>query len=153
MRVTSATRFQESAHPLQRFLDACSRAGITEPHKAVAVGAIEVDDGGSFLSAYNKYLVPNEELVGLGTAVGSRLIPEANFVGESNQEQLLDAMMQVVNTVGQPFPLDQPLLYTYGAPVQFLVTSPYNYKDDGTSAVTPAWRNSIWHGLINSAFF
>lgn len=112
----------------------------------------EVVEGGSFLSAYNKYLVPNEELVGLGTAVGSRLLPDTNFVGESNQQQLLDAIMKVVDTAQQPFPLDQPLLYTYGAPVQFLVTSPYNYKDDGTSAVTPAWRNTIWHGLINSAF-
>ncbi|PWN86912.1 FAD-binding domain-containing protein [Acaromyces ingoldii] len=112
----------------------------------------EVDEGGTFFSAYNKYLVPNEELVGLGTAIGSRLIPTANFVGAANQQTLLDALMNVVNTVEQPFPLAEPLLYTYGAPLQFLVTTPYNYKDDGTSAVTPAWRNSLWHVFINSAF-
>ncbi|UZJ55526.1 hypothetical protein CBS101457_004846 [Exobasidium rhododendri] len=112
----------------------------------------EVDEGGSFYSAYQKYLVPNEELVGLGTAIGSRLIPTANFVGASNQQTLLTALMNVVNTVQQPFPLAQPLLYTYGAPLQFLVTTPYNYKDDGTSSITPAWRNSIWHVFINSAF-
>jgi len=112
----------------------------------------EVDEGGSFYSAYNKYLVPNEELVGLGTAIGSRLIPTANFVGEKNQQQLLDAMMNVATTVQNPFPLKEPLLYTYGAPLQFLVTSPYNYKDDGTSSITPVWRNSVWHVFINSAF-
>lgn len=112
----------------------------------------EVVDGGSFLTAYNKYLKPNEELVGLGTAIGSRLIPTANFVGEAKQEELLEAMMKVVNTVQQPFPLDQPLLYTYGGPLQFLVTSPYNYQSDNTSAVTPAWKDTIWHVFINSAF-
>lgn len=112
----------------------------------------EIVDGGSFYNAYNNYLVPNEELVGLGTAIGSRLIPTTNFQGSSNQEALLDALMNVVNTVENPFPLQQPLLYTYGAPLQFLVTTPFNYKDDGTSAITPAWRDSIWHVFINSAF-
>lgn len=112
----------------------------------------EVDDGGTFFSAYNKYLVPNEELVGLGTAIGSRLIPKANFVGSKNQQQLLTALMNVVNTVENPFPLSEPLLYTYGAPLQFLVTTPYSYKGIDDSAITPAWRNSIWHVFINSAF-
>lgn len=112
----------------------------------------EVDEGGSFLSAYNKYLVPNEELVGLGTAIGSRLIPDTNFVGAGNQQQLLDALMNVVSISQNPFPLQEPLLYTYGAPVQFLVTTPYNYPDDKTSAINPIWRSSIWHAFLNSAF-
>jgi FAD/FMN-containing dehydrogenase len=112
----------------------------------------EVVEGGTFLNAYNTYLVPNEEVVGVGSALGSRLIPTANFVGSANQDQLLNAMMQVVKISNTPFPLKESLLYTYGAPVQILVTTPYNYKDDGTSSVTPAWRNSIWHVAIGSAF-
>jgi hypothetical protein len=112
----------------------------------------EVSPGGSFYAAYQKYLVPNEEVVGIGSALGSRLIPTANFVGKANQQTLLTAMMNVVKTISTPFPLKEPLLYTYGAPVQILVTTPYNYKGDGTSSITPAWRNSIWHVAVASAF-
>lgn len=105
-----------------------------------------VAEAGSFLNAYNTYLVPNEELVGLGTAIGSRLIPAANFNGAANQTQLFNALMNVSNIVQSQLPI------AYGAPLQFLVTTPTNYPDDGTSSITPAWRNSLWHVFINSAF-
>lgn len=114
--------------------------------------------------------------MGLGTAIGSRLILRANFLGTANQTALLNALLSVVNMVTYQFATPNPLLLSYGAPVQvrlsffqisssevefkvdqycllvlpLLVTTPANYPGDGTSSVTPAWRNSLWHVFIVS---
>ncbi|KAF7972996.1 hypothetical protein HWV62_16490 [Athelia sp. TMB] len=106
----------------------------------------------SYYSAYQNFLVPNEEVVGLSTAISSRLIPRSNFLGTANQTQLLNALLNVVKTVTYPFATLNPALLSYGAPIQFLVTTPANYPGDGTSSVTPAWRSALWHVFINSAF-
>lgn len=58
------------------------------------------------------------QLVGLGTAIGSRLIPRSNFLGSANQTTLLNAILNVVQTVSFPFASLNPLLVSYGAPVQ-----------------------------------
>ncbi|GAA98119.1 uncharacterized protein L969DRAFT_93269 [Mixia osmundae IAM 14324] len=120
----------------------------------------EVTSMPSFFKAYQTYLTPNEELVGLGTAIGSRLIPRANFQGSANQATLTATIVKIANLVNLPAILKgSPLLYTYGAPLQFLVTAPSgftlssnNTSPAGMSAVTPAWRNSLWHVFVNSVF-
>lgn len=77
----------------------------------------EVSTTNSYYEAYQKFLEPNEELVGLGTAIGSRLIPRANFIGSTNQNALLNALLDVSKTVTFPFQLN-PSLLGYGAPLQ-----------------------------------
>lgn len=59
------------------------------------------------------------QIVGTGAALSSRLIPRNNFAGTANQTVLLNAMLNVVNTVTYPFanPAD-PIILSYGAPVQ-----------------------------------
>lgn len=90
----------------------------------------------SYYSAYQTFLETNEEvsksqyicscgpnqklqIVGTGTAISSRLIPRNNFLGTTNQTALLNAMLNVVETVTYPFatPAD-PIILSYGAPVQ-----------------------------------
>lgn len=45
------------------------------------------------------FAVPNEELVALGTALASRLIPKDNFLPQ-NQAALLTAIMKGIATAG-----------------------------------------------------
>lgn len=109
----------------------------------------------SFYEAYTTYILPNAEAVGLGVAVGSRLIPASQLQGADNQAQLLNAMQNVGNTVAYPnqdSALNAQQL-TYGGPFQILVTTPSSYATpDTTSAITPAWRSAVWHMVLGSGF-
>lgn len=85
----------------------------------VAVNS-EVTEEASFLDAFNTYisesirylrspftnkqllLAPNKELVGLGAAVASRLIPAGNFE-PANQQELVTAIMNGMAAVGDNF--------------------------------------------------
>ncbi|KAK4053332.1 hypothetical protein OIO90_003944 [Microbotryomycetes sp. JL221] len=109
----------------------------------------EVGTETSFYQAFNKYLLPNDELVNVPAAVGSRLIPRRNFQ-PANQAQLLDALMNGANTAGSNVLGGNggsgSLAYG-GSPFQILVTNPVNVASYPDSAVTPAWRYSLWHVL------
>ncbi|KAM0787233.1 hypothetical protein ACM66B_006470 [Microbotryomycetes sp. NB124-2] len=109
----------------------------------------EVATESSFYQAFNKYLLPNDELVNVPAAVGSRLIPRRNFQS-ANQAQLLTAMMNGAQTAGSNFVGGNggggSIVYG-GAPFQILVTVPANVKSYPDSAVTPAWRDALWHVL------
>lgn len=59
-----------------------------------------VKESPTFLSAYNEYLVPNEELVGVGVAVSSRLIPRESFAPGTNATALLNAILAGQAIVG-----------------------------------------------------
>ncbi|SCV68840.1 BQ2448_961 [Microbotryum intermedium] len=111
----------------------------------------EVVERPSFLQAYNEFLLPNDELVNVPAALGSRLIPMTNFQTAASQAQLLDAMMKgsaIVgsNVVGTNSGNAGTLAYG-GAPLQILVTNPVNFPNPPDSVVTPAWRNTLWHVL------
>jgi len=115
----------------------------------------EVDQADSFLQAYNQFLVPNEELVGIGTTIASRFVPKDNFATNSSQAQLLDAFMNGMNTAGtNVLPGNSIGLVYGGAPTQILVTSPIGFPGgyDGTSSVTPAWYSTVWHVLYAPTF-
>ncbi|SGY30076.1 BQ5605_C002g01113 [Microbotryum silenes-dioicae] len=97
------------------------------------------------------FLLPNDELVNVPAALGSRLIPKTNFQTAASQAQLLDAMMKgsaivCSNTIGTNSGNAGTLVYG-GAPFQILVTNPVNYPNPPDSAVTPAWRNTLWHAM------
>lgn len=115
----------------------------------------EVDTVPSFSQAYNTYILPNEEAVGIGIALGSRLIPKDVFT--NNQAGLTSALQQVASEVtavtGTQANPDLRSL-TYGAPLQFLVTAPSSYSDNDTVAasITPAWRTATWHVVTGQAF-
>ena len=68
--------------------------------------------------------------VGLPVAASSRLVPVDNFSTEEKRTELAETLDTV--------------LPKSAAPLIFVV-SPYFYKDDGLTSITPAWRKSIWH--------
>jgi len=108
----------------------------------------EIDTSPSFFQAYEKYIMPNEEKVGLGIAVGSRLILRDTLATTAGQQATASALGQVSDMVTPPNIAVDPRALTYGAPFQILVTAPSSYTDDGTSSVTPAWRKAIWHAVV-----
>lgn len=114
-----------------------------------------VDTYDSFYDMYSYFLAPNGEKVGLGTALGGRLIPSSQFDGADNQAALLDALNAVQDMITWPTRSPDPLLLTYGAPLQILVTTPNNYPttaDNDTSSLNPAWREAVWHTIVNVPF-
>lgn len=75
--------------------------------------------------------------VGVPFAVSSRLIPAQNFNTASNQAKLVDTLLPVLN--------NQPLDIIFAtAPFKFSQAHSFDGLI-GTTSVTPAWRNSIWH--------
>ena len=100
----------------------------------------------SFYQVYETFIAPSTEIVDVSQALGSRLIPRSLFQSQDGQQQVLSAMSQVAATVqyGSPYQQD-PIAAFSQNPLQILVTTPANYPGDNTSAVTPAWRNSLWH--------
>ena len=99
-------------------------------------------------------IVPNEELVGLGTAIASRLIPFDNFNPGQKASELLTAILSGMRAVGDnvlTVAPDRGLAYG-GAITQILITTPYLFKNPPPSAVTPAWRTAVWHLLFAPTF-
>ncbi|TVY32503.1 FAD-linked oxidoreductase, partial [Lachnellula subtilissima] len=126
---------------------------------AYASGNTVYSSGINSVDGYNEmykvYLEPGGEKLGLGTALGSRLIPESQFATPENQTALLDALLEVQNMITYPTRSDDPLLLSYGVPFQILVTTPSNYPTtaaNDTSAVHPAWREAVWHMVMNVPF-
>lgn len=66
------------------------------------------------------------------TTLGSRLIPAEKFAADSVKAGLLDILTKIV----QQFSINPYIVV--GTP--FL----YNYTE-GSTSVTPAWRNALWH--------
>lgn len=113
----------------------------------------------SFYQAYQKYLVPNEEKVGVSLALGSRLFQKSQFEGAANQQAVTNTLMNVSSQLNFPTGTLNPLVLGYGAPLQILVTAPSSYQlpaEGDTSSITPAWRTATWHviagaGISNQA--
>jgi hypothetical protein len=116
----------------------------------------EVDSVSGYYDVHTNYIIPNAELNGLSTAVGSRLIPLSQFNGTANQDALTNVLLQISELITFPTRgTSDPAFLSYGAPLQFLVTAPNNYATTAasdTSAVTPAWRDAVWHILVNVPF-
>lgn len=116
----------------------------------------EVNSETSFYQAYQKYIGPNQEKVGLGVAIGSRLIPRNLLQNTAGQQSVAAAIEKALSMVVPPTTnqLDARAL-TYGPPFQILVTTPSNYDTDGTSSLTPAWygeNGAVWHAVLGQGF-
>ncbi|KAK5125086.1 hypothetical protein LTR08_005448 [Meristemomyces frigidus] len=116
-----------------------------------------VETSPSFLQAYNKYILPNEEPVGIALAVGSRLIPKEVLDSASGQHSLIAALETItkllVPPAATPARCDLRAL-THGAPLQILLTPPSSYPNNDTvpASITPAWRAATWHVTAGVAF-
>ncbi|CAE6373509.1 unnamed protein product [Rhizoctonia solani] len=71
-------------------------------------------------------------------AIASRLIPKSLFTA-ANSSMLVDAVLQAINR-------------SDGA-ASFYFATPFSYDvkktQQGESSVTPAWRDAVWHGLVD----
>lgn len=110
----------------------------------------------SFYQAYEKYIGPNQEKVGLGVAIGSRLIPRGMLTTTAGQQSVAAAMEKALNMV-VPVNVDNldPRALVYGPPFQILVTTPSSYTTDGTSSLIPAWygaNGAVWHVVLGKGF-
>ena len=116
---------------------------------AASLGSATIESGiitvPSFYSAYQTFIASGTDKVGVGQALGSRLVPRSLFQSSSGQQQILSAMTQVTSTIANPGP------YMSGG-LQILVTTPASYPGDNSSSVTPAWRNSLWHAALGISF-
>ncbi|KAI9660637.1 MAG: hypothetical protein M1821_009989 [Bathelium mastoideum] len=109
----------------------------------------------SFYSVYTTFIQPNEDVVGVGMAVGSRLLPRTLFQSAAGQQQVTDALLNVSGIVSYPSQYQPDARApSYGGPLQILITPPAAYSLNGTaeSSVTPTWRNSLWHIVARNGF-
>lgn len=108
----------------------------------------------SFYQAYQEYLAPNEEKVGIGLALGSRLFQKSALATTDGQNKIISALDNIAAQVNFPTGTLNPLSLGYGGPLQILVTAPSSYQlptEGDTSSVTPAWRNATWHVIAGVA--
>ncbi|KAI0750023.1 hypothetical protein C8Q80DRAFT_1101175 [Daedaleopsis nitida] len=92
----------------------------------------------SYLTFANNFKsLLNAVPVGLPLATSSRLVPVDNFKTAAKRAQLVKTIVDAEESALSKF--------------VFAVT-PYYYKGDGLSSVTPAWRNSLWHVPISAAW-
>ena len=107
----------------------------------------------SFTTTYDTFIAPGTEKVDISQALGSRLIPRSLFQSTSGQQQILSALTDVAAVVSYPGPYEPiEAIGLDQRPIQILVTTPASYAGDNTSAVTPAWRDSLWHLITGVQF-
>ncbi|KAF2163800.1 hypothetical protein M409DRAFT_57280 [Zasmidium cellare ATCC 36951] len=109
------------------------------------------------MSTNNLHRLPRQpEKVGLGIALGSRLIPRSLLQTEDGQEALVEAIGKasemVIPSSSTSNLLADPKALTYGSPFQILVTAPSSYASRNDSAVTPAWYSAAWHIALGQGF-
>ncbi|KAK0458559.1 FAD-binding domain-containing protein [Desarmillaria tabescens] len=100
-------------------------------------GTAVVEELPSWMTFFTKYVLSAEAAK---TTLGSRLIPAEKFTTDSGKAELLDILTRMV----QQFSIN-PYIRVVGS--QFL----YNYTE-GSTSVTPAWRNALWHMSLSRTF-
>ncbi|KAK0227834.1 hypothetical protein IW262DRAFT_1455010 [Armillaria fumosa] len=93
----------------------------------------------SWLAFFVKYVLAAEAGVGVETILESHLIPAKKFATDSSKAGLLDILARMV----QQFSINPYVVV--GMP--FL----YNHTE-GSTSVTPAWRNTLWHMSSSRTF-
>lgn len=105
----------------------------------------------TFYEAYQRFIQPNAIPVGASIAIGSRLIPDSQFGGSKNQNHLREALIEICNMINQP---DEAGLVDAGQ-ILIIAAAPTSYPvnaGNDTSSIHPAWRDALWHVVIESGF-
>ncbi|KAF9262540.1 FAD-binding domain-containing protein [Marasmius fiardii PR-910] len=94
-------------------------------------GTSVVEDLPSWQAFFEKYVLSAQAVVGQPTILGSRLIPADLFTNDSGKDQVHN--------------VTYTMLTKYGINPYIVVGPPFlhNYTE-GTTSVTPAWRNTLW---------
>ncbi|TFK54250.1 isoamyl alcohol oxidase [Heliocybe sulcata] len=83
---------------------------------------------------FQKYVTGAQASVGTGNILGTRLISVSLFETAHGRAQIMQALSVVLQYANQYIVAGTPLLYDY---------------KNGTTSVTPAWRNALWLVVIN----
>ncbi|KAJ7461116.1 hypothetical protein FB451DRAFT_1269005 [Mycena latifolia] len=94
-------------------------------------GTTTIETLPSWLTFFQRFIVQVQAAVGNSVALGSRLIPKALFETPAGRETLVVHLLNQTAARGMPY-------IPVGTPISFKYTP-------GTTSVTPAWRDSLWH--------
>ncbi|KAI0797147.1 FAD-binding domain-containing protein [Abortiporus biennis] len=83
-----------------------------------------------WLPFYSKIMQKDRVAIGINMVTSSRFIPRSSFSTTKAREQLHSALVQMTETTEY---------------IMILGTSPFTFHHDGTTSVTDAWRDTIWH--------
>ncbi|KAF5360014.1 hypothetical protein D9758_007598 [Tetrapyrgos nigripes] len=87
----------------------------------------------SYVTYWQEFLFPVDNPTGLPFAVASRLIPADNFETDEKREELLNATLEAAA----------------GHDAWFgFATTPFKYGANKNTSATPAWRNALWHAIV-----
>ncbi|RPD55527.1 FAD-binding domain-containing protein [Lentinus tigrinus ALCF2SS1-7] len=100
-------------------------------------GSVTIEEHASWLSFFKKYVTSAQAAVGPELELGTRLIPSTFFSTSEGRTQL-SALINETLSFASPY-------IVAGTPWLFNATA-------GATAVTPAWRDAIWHLSIKWQF-
>ncbi|KAI0263997.1 hypothetical protein BC834DRAFT_885007 [Gloeopeniophorella convolvens] len=121
--VLDAASAAASMRPLIDFGKQLQAAGVP----GAAVNVLEFPSWGTF---FNTFADTNSADIGMNLALASRLVPHANFANATAREELLGALLTA---------------HARAPGLRFLVSPPTSFPGDGSTSVTPAWRDSVYH--------
>ncbi|TFY80846.1 hypothetical protein EWM64_g3161 [Hericium alpestre] len=87
----------------------------------------------SYGAFFNTFAFANAAQSGTPLAIASRLVPRDNFATESSRAELLAAIMNA---------------YAVSPSLRLLATAPSSFPGDGSTSVTEAWRDTIFHVTV-----
>ncbi|KAF7360418.1 FAD-binding domain-containing protein [Mycena venus] len=131
--VTPKLNSTESAATMKPLFDYVTSLAPTDP--GVQILSTELPSYGAF---FQNFLANSGAPVGENAALGTRLIPAANFNSTASRSALVDALMQTLAHVTFDLTL--------------IATTPYNVPDTGATSVTEAWRTAIWHAVAEGGW-
>jgi len=88
---------------------------------------LEFPSWGTF---FNTFADTDAAVVGTNLALSSRLIPRPNFATSGSRAELHTALLKA---------------FSIAPGLRFLVSPPTSFPGDGSTSVTKAWRDSIYH--------
>ncbi|KAI5122815.1 hypothetical protein M0805_000157 [Coniferiporia weirii] len=109
--------------PLLELGNSFKTAGV----EGVEVVFSEFPSWGEF---FNTFAGTGSAEIGANLALASRLLPKSNFETAASREELLNALLTAESL-------------TPG--VRFLGSTPINFRGDGGTSITEAWRDSVYH--------
>ncbi|KAJ6588813.1 FAD-binding domain-containing protein [Mycena capillaripes] len=131
--VSPKVNSSETAATMQPLFDYVTSLAPNDP--GVQILAIEVPSYGAF---FQNFIASSGAPVGENAALGTRLIPAANFNSTESRATLVDALMQTLAHVTFDLTL--------------IATTPFNVPDTGSTSVTEAWRTAIWHAVAEGGW-
>ncbi|EMD34723.1 hypothetical protein CERSUDRAFT_116916 [Gelatoporia subvermispora B] len=100
-------------------------------------GTVTIETLPSFFAFFNKFVMSAQAGVGPEITLGTRLLPTTLFSTEEGRAALSNVFKQTLPFASPYIVAGTPFLYQY---------------EEGSTSVTPAWRDSLWHLSISSRF-